>query len=144
MVRGSNPVKIQEWHGRFTRYQKSNVSVVQFCEAECVSVASFYQWKRKLRDLDPPASTSDSAAKRTSKDSSDRRTDQHRGFQQVQWTALPPLATPRSALTVSFPGGIQVQVADHLPAIEAVMRELIHAQELLHAQTATKSGESRC
>ena len=50
MLRVSNPVKVQEWTGRLFRFKKSAVSVAQFCDAEGVSAASFYQWKRKLRD----------------------------------------------------------------------------------------------
>lgn len=36
------------WIERMARYQKSALSVKEFCSSEAVSVPSFYQWKKKL------------------------------------------------------------------------------------------------
>lgn len=38
------------WKKRLGRFQKSKLTVAQFCQQENVSVPSFYQWKRKLRE----------------------------------------------------------------------------------------------
>jgi len=40
--------KRQEWSQRLQRFAEADVTVVEFCAEEQVSVASFYQWRRKL------------------------------------------------------------------------------------------------
>ena len=40
--------KRQEWSQRLQRFVEADVTVVEFCVEEQVSVASFYQWRRKL------------------------------------------------------------------------------------------------
>jgi hypothetical protein len=127
MVRGSNPIKVQEWTERLARYRNSEMSVAQFCDAEGVSSPSFYQWQRKLGKRSVSAGSV--------KDSAASSTDRPGAFQAVQVTPSQPLmaardlaaappAFTRPVLTVWLPGGIQVQVADNLPVISAVMREL--------------------
>ena len=127
MVRGSNPSKVQEWTERLARFRNSKMSVAQFCDAEGVSSPSFYQWQRKLGKRSVSAGSV--------KDSAASSRDRPGAFQAVQVTPSQPLlaardlaaappAVTRPVLTVWLPGGIQVQVADNLPAIGAVMREL--------------------
>ena len=136
MVRGSNPVKVQEWVDRLTRRGESDGSVAQFCEAEGVSVASFYQWQRKLRDAAVSKDTKTLAAGSAGRSSASRAsasgaggTNRRVGFQAVDVTSAGALTgalgSSAAAVTVCLPGGIQVQVADNLPAIQAVMRELM-------------------
>jgi hypothetical protein len=140
MVRGSNPVKVQEWVDRLTRRGESDGSVAQFCDAEGVSVASFYQWQRKLRDAAVSKNTKTLAAGSAGGSSASRAsasgaggTNRRVGFQAVDVTSAGALAgaltgalgSSAAAVTVCLPGGIQVQVADNLPAIQAVMRELM-------------------
>ncbi len=36
------------WRGRLRRFDASDVTVTKFCADERVSVASFYQWKKRL------------------------------------------------------------------------------------------------
>ena len=122
MVRGSNSIKVQEWTERLTRFRKSLLSVARFCDAEGVSTASFYQWQRKLRKL---AATNNAATNHQDFAGTKKRS----GFQAVPVTASRPLAATPPALTVCLPGGIQVHVADNLPAIQTVMRELAGHQE---------------
>lgn len=52
--RRPDPVLRQLWHQRLQRFQHSNLSVPDFCDREGVSVASFYTWKRRLRDHATP------------------------------------------------------------------------------------------
>lgn len=49
MLSGSRLEKLQEWTSRFERFANSDLTVVRFCDAEGVSVPSFYHWKKKLR-----------------------------------------------------------------------------------------------
>ena len=39
----------QAWVDRLVRFGQASQTVAQFCAVEGVSVASFYQWRRKLR-----------------------------------------------------------------------------------------------
>lgn len=36
------------WKERFWRFERSEMSVISFCDVEEVSVASFYRWRKKL------------------------------------------------------------------------------------------------
>ena len=64
MPRSSNAAKVQEWVERLEQFQSSGLTAAKFCEAEGVSLPSFYQWKRKLTAPAKPApkSTRGSAA----------------------------------------------------------------------------------
>lgn len=42
------PSRRQVWAERLTRYRAGSQTVKAFCQAENVSVPSFYQWKKKL------------------------------------------------------------------------------------------------
>ena len=130
MVRGSNPKKVREWAERLARFRKSPMSVARFCLDEGVSTCSFYHWQRKLRQLD-----SNGNVQHTGTRSANKRV----GFQELKLSAAPPLtactaatngaATMEPALTVCLPQGIQVHVADHVLAIQTVMRELTGYRE---------------
>ena len=50
------PSRRQVWSERLDRYRTSSQTVKAFCQAENVSVPSFYQWKKKLADAEPSAS----------------------------------------------------------------------------------------
>ncbi len=55
MPRTSSAAKVQEWTERLERFQISGLTTAKFCEAEGVSLPSFYQWKRKLTAQSNPA-----------------------------------------------------------------------------------------
>jgi hypothetical protein len=40
--------KVREWTDRFERFQRSKVSLTQFCRDEGVSMPSFYQWRKRI------------------------------------------------------------------------------------------------
>jgi hypothetical protein len=76
------------------RFQNSNRSVARFCQDEGVSVASFYQWREKLRQLAPARERSPKAVS---------------GFTPVR------LVAGLASLAVRLPGGTQLDLptADH-------------------------------
>ena len=41
-----------DWRDRLKRQASSRQSVAAFCQSEGVSVATFYWWRKRLRDLD--------------------------------------------------------------------------------------------
>lgn len=47
MGRGVDVVKHQEWRKRFERFSQLDLTVAEFCHWEGVSVATFYNWRRK-------------------------------------------------------------------------------------------------
>ena len=49
MGRLENQGKRGEWSERLRRRRESGLTVAEFCEWEGVSVASFYNWQKKLR-----------------------------------------------------------------------------------------------
>ena len=60
MARRGSEAKRREWSARLRRYDRDRGTVAEFCDAERVSIPSFYQWRRKLA---PHTSTSaDTAA----------------------------------------------------------------------------------
>ena len=51
MTRQRSVSKDRMWRERLDRYRQSGVSVAAFCAAEGVSLAAFYGWQRRLRDV---------------------------------------------------------------------------------------------
>lgn len=49
MARSSNPQLVRQWRERLQRFHHSELTVAEFCQSEGYSVASFYQWQRKLQ-----------------------------------------------------------------------------------------------
>ncbi|MCA9136518.1 MAG: hypothetical protein KDB00_07160, partial [Planctomycetales bacterium] len=43
-----NPELARQWRDRMERFEHSGLTVAEFCKTEKYSVASFYQWRRKL------------------------------------------------------------------------------------------------
>jgi len=49
----------RRWVGRLGRYASGGLTVAEFCRREGVSTASFYLWRRRLRDAPAAAEASD-------------------------------------------------------------------------------------
>ena len=56
MARFPNPQLAQQWRERLDRFDQSNLTIVQFCQLEGYSTASFYFWRRKLLHAAPEGS----------------------------------------------------------------------------------------
>lgn len=56
MARLSDPRLALQWQERLQRFERSELTVAQFCQLEGYSVAAFYQWRRKL-DAGPSRDT---------------------------------------------------------------------------------------
>ena len=48
MARGMDPTKRRLWSERLRRFDRCDLTVADFCEAEGVSTPSYYEWRRKL------------------------------------------------------------------------------------------------
>jgi len=48
------PSKHDQWADRLKRFEQTASTVAEFCDREGVSTASFYSWRRRLREHDAP------------------------------------------------------------------------------------------
>jgi len=119
MFRGSNPVKSQRWAERLERFGKSKQTVAQFCQAEGVSMPSFYQWKKKLggAKTDSPKRVN-CHGRRRKKSSQPAKSPV---FKPVDISPLEKTA----AATIRLPNGTVVELRNDLLAIEKVMNQLL-------------------
>jgi Transposase len=111
MARSSDPAKAAQWRRRLERFGSSGVSVARFCRREGVSVASFYQWRKKL------AAAADTPP-------SGQRPSRPCAFKPLSITAT----TTSRTIAVHLPGGARLEVptGDH-QAVRVVVRELIRS-----------------
>lgn len=89
-----NSQSAHAWAERFVRFQSADMSVAQFCNAEGVSQARFYYWRRKLHGPQ-------TAAQRKPAKSVPR-------FLPVSLAALAQ-PKPATVMAVELPGGIRIR-----------------------------------
>ena len=94
MARVPDPAVHQAWMRRFREFRQGNASVAEFCRLAGVSVAAFYQWRRKLRPESEPSTTA--VPRETSR---------------IQFVPIELTAGPR--LEVHLPSGARVFVPCH-------------------------------
>jgi hypothetical protein len=111
MARPSDPALAEQWTQRFERYATFSGPVAAFCQAEGVSVAAFYQWRRKLSRAAAPTR----GATRRGVASKPRAA----AFQPVQVVAA--LASP---VTVRLGDAIAVELGSDAETIARVVAQL--------------------
>jgi len=52
MGRSASVSRRLQWQKRLGRFTRSKLTVAEFCRGEHVSVASFYQWRRRLAETE--------------------------------------------------------------------------------------------
>ena len=116
MARGIDAAKHAQWRLRMERFQRSDVSVVEFCEDEAVSTASFYLWRKRLARAEP---VTNNVHQPTA------------GFAAVRVVGAP-------SLVAQLPGGTRLEVpTDDAHALRVVIEALIHGD-------AEHAGASQC
>ncbi|MEX0586557.1 MAG: transposase [Pirellulales bacterium] len=102
------------WQVRLRRYERSGLTVAEFCGREGISTASFYQWRRRLAEThaaarqQPSAPTPPAAALPA--------------FQQVTLAG-------GGVVAVEFSRGVRMELPAHaLPLVRAVVAELLQAE----------------
>jgi hypothetical protein len=145
--------KRQEWEERLARREFSELTVAEFCEWEGVSVAAFYQWRKKLSGRPAGRRSSVQGALPGHHDAGSRGMPlpNRNAFLPVHLTgsetikdALAParlaLARPQTAcsqLEIQLPGGVRIFV----PMSDAgTLREVLIAASGISSEL----GESRC
>lgn len=111
MSREPDLAKWAAWRLRLRDFDRGNATVGEFCRRAGVSVATFYQWRRKLGSATAPTASAAS------------------GGQAVKGLSfLPVEITARSAVEVLLPGGARVTIPCHdHEAIRTVMTSLLSA-----------------
>lgn len=112
MSRGAHARKRSEWLDRMGRFRRSNLSVIEFCRREQVSVPSYYHWRRKLADAVSEASAGGQPA-----------------------TFIPVQVASSAELQVTFPNGARLT----LPALD---RALVRMSIKAIALTRTSQGDA--
>jgi hypothetical protein len=112
MSRSARVLKRSEWLDRLRRFDRSNLSVSEFCRRERVSLPSYYQWRRKLAAV---ASEVDA------------------GGQPA--TFIPVQVAGRAELGVTFPNGARLT----LPALD---HKLVRLSIEAIALTRTCQGDA--
>jgi hypothetical protein len=65
MGRNPDPKRHALWRDRVRRQETSGLSIVEFCDRECITRSKFYAWKRRFRIIGPPDQRSTSPAPST-------------------------------------------------------------------------------
>ena len=101
---------VELWRQRLQRFDPAGMTVAQFCQLEGVSQASFYKWKKKLREL--------------SQQPSPRPTQPEVSFVPLRLSAAAEnrvdvatdhaehlsVAPPLASTTIELPGGVRIRV----------------------------------
>jgi len=129
MVRGSDPVKVRAWRERLERFARSGAMAKQFCADEGVSVASFYDWRRKLART--------AAIRSHQHEHRDLGPNKHNASTS---TFMPVVVSSAPApVSILLPDGSQISVpSENLNALRTVVGELVRARQ------APAEGRTAC
>ena len=118
MARGSDAEKVTEWSERLEQFQRSDLTVARFCEAEGVSQATFYVWRKKLANRS--VSTGKVARPK---------------FQQVEVST--PLGKPEQrAATIRLAKGIEIELGSDLRVVDQIVESIV--KQLYEERLATR------
>ena len=117
MSRSIDPTVWERWRDRLRRFESSDLTVAAYCQAEGVSPAGFYQWRKKLGNSSAPGG---------------RRTKAN----SMRPAFVPVVATSfASAVVVILANGVRVEI----PAVD---HELVSHIVQVAAATASAGGDS--
>jgi hypothetical protein len=118
-----SPEQYALWRQRLSSQADSGLTVAQFCARECLSVATFQVWKRRLRLIDladrHPAPASPPA------------------FLPVKVRAPEYVVSEPLVIEADFPNGVRLRIPTANPRLACRLVRLV-------ARARTDSGGSRC
>ena len=136
MSRAPDLVKRDAWRRRLRAFDREQATVEEFCWRQGVSVAAFYQWRRKLADASGPSTAASRERKATL-----RQTAPHPGFVPVEitgWGASPAMSLAH--IEVLLPGGSRLLVPCHeQQAIRTVIAALTDASSTASTKSAAEN-----
>lgn len=95
-----------EWSERIRRRRESGLTVAEFCEWEGVSVASFYNWQKKLRGTKPRRQP----VELLTPEGRSQRSLQTASFLPVHVMQAGATASPATRLEIQLTNGVRVFV----------------------------------
>lgn len=123
MSRAINHPLWDAWRARLRQQRDSGLSVARFCAQENCSVATFYQWKRKLAGNEERESP-ETPVGRTSKSIGGSDVQRESPFFRV---AVPQPTLTASWIELTLGNGTIVRLpAQNLAALELVLRSTQH------------------
>lgn len=130
MARERRADKAQEWTDRFRRFNATdNHTIVEFCRAEQVSIASFYRWRKKLAGTpETPRARRPISVSETS------------GFRELKVVPQPG----GHAITIRLPSGISLELGVDLAVIEKVVTQLFDRHDRTVLGTRQTAGGGPC
>lgn len=158
MGRDAVGIKRREWSGRLRRFSSSGMTVADFCDAEGVSVCSFYVWRRKLAVArvggETPTPVFDPASRPTfvpvrlvpqspvrpaaSASTSTFTSCADAAFASSPTSPAGPFAGPEPRIEIVLPNGVRVLVPTSDAAV--IRQAILTASHILAAGVTT--GES--
>ena len=130
MARGPRTSKVKEWTDRFRRFNASDQTVVEFCQAERVSSPSFYHWRKKLAGM--------SKARRARRPKSVSKAN---GFRELR---VVPQPSGGNAVTIRLPSGITLELGTDLAVIENVVTQLFDRHDRTVLGKRQTAGGGSC
>jgi hypothetical protein len=107
--------KYELWRRRMGRYQRSGLTVAEFCASEGVSAPSFYQWRKRFAQVSAHPQDEPVVAK--------HRRQAVPAFQQLA------LATQAGRVVVELGSGVRLELpAENVELVRAVVAELVRAE----------------
>ena len=125
MARGSSPQKIGRWTKRLKRFEQSGFSVARFCQAEGVSQASFYRWKKKLEHANHSKGRSAKTARQD--------------FVAVD-VSLSAASLPVTATIIRLGHGVEIELGSDVRVVESIVKQLLE----LPSRSVPLSGGRSC
>ncbi|MCI0404174.1 MAG: hypothetical protein L0212_11750 [Acidobacteria bacterium] len=106
--------RAEMWGERLRRYERSGLTVAEFCQREGVSAPSFYQWRRRLCEM--------SVGPRAKRAAGPQRRETAAAFQQV-------MLAGGGVVTIQWPNGVRMELPAHqAPLVRAVVAELAQSE----------------
>jgi hypothetical protein len=126
MGRERNAAQWEAWRRRLEEFDRGTATVAEFCQRLGVCVATFYQWRRKLKPTARAESRLDSGTVESPPDTvaTGRETKGHRKTQPFRF--LPVAISAASQVEVLLTGGTRLLIPSHdAQAIRTVLTTLL-------------------
>lgn len=121
--------KVADWKRRLRRYERTELTVAEFCRREGISVSSLYQWMRTLAGM-PQGKASEWKANRLAKR---LPCEASASFRAIE---LSPTQNSRLA-TIRLPGGVVIELHDDSVALKWMLGRVCRT-------TPPGKGDSAC
>lgn len=125
MARSRDPHKAALWQQRLADFEAGSQSVAEFCKAVGCSIASFYQWRRKVDgDSSSPESSSLGLATNGPGSNERSRISNRHSIASAPSAFLPVTLRSAAAVVVTLANGTRLELAcDPLSVLRAVLQQ---------------------